>query len=69
MVVHGSAGYCIVMNYLALSCTILHIRYSCSQQMSPVIAFDIAVVAQKVKVHVVIEDRCDLKKWVVVVYH
>ena len=37
--------------------------------MSPVIAFDIAVVAQKVKVHVVIEDRCDLKKWVVVVYH
>ena len=29
--------------------------------MSPVIAFDIAVVAQKVKV--VNEDRCDLKKW------
>ena len=28
--------------------------------MSPVVAFDIAVVAQKVKV--VIEDRCDLKK-------
>ena len=45
------------------------ISYSIIQQMSPVIAFDIAVVAQKVKVHVVIEDRCDLKKWVVVVYH
>ena len=29
--------------------------------MSPVIAFDIAVVTQKVKV--VIKDRCDLKKW------
>ena len=25
--------------------TILHIRYTCSQQMSPVIAFDIALVA------------------------
>ena len=34
---------------------------STSQQMSRVIAFDIAVVAQKVKV--VNEDRCNLKKW------
>ena len=43
-------------------------QVSISQQMSRVIAFDIAVVAQKVKV--VNEDRCDLKKlggWVV--YH
>ena len=40
-------------------------QVSISQQMSLVIAFDIAVVAQKVKV--VNEDRCDLKKWVVVV--
>ena len=42
-----------ILNYLALSCTILHhpvvpIRYTCSQHMSPVIAFDIAAVAQKV---------------------
>ena len=34
-------------------------QVSISQQMSCVIAFDIAVVAQKV----VNEDRCDLKKW------
>ena len=46
MVLHGIAWYCMV----ALSCTILHLRYTCSQQMSPVVAFDIAVVAQKVKV-------------------
>ena len=46
MVLHGIAWYCMV----ALSCTILHLRYTCSQQMSPVIAFDIAVVAQKVRV-------------------
>ena len=32
--------------------------------MSCVFAFDIAVVAQKVKGHVVIEDRCDLKSGV-----
>ena len=44
------------MHYRALSCTILQrclvvpIRYTFSQQMSPVIDFDIAVVAQKVKV-------------------
>ena len=41
------------LHSLALSCTILHIRYTCSQQMSPVIAFDVAVVAQKVKVGVI----------------
>ena len=44
-----------ILNYLALSCTILHhpvvpIRYTCSQHMSPVIAFDIAAVAHKVRV-------------------
>ena len=58
IVLHGNAWYCMVLHalsrtilhYLALSCTILHIKYTCSQQMSPVIAFDIAVVAQKVKV-------------------
>ena len=38
---------------------------SIGQQMSRVIAFDIAVLAQKVKV--VNEDRCDLKKWVLLV--
>ena len=37
--------------------------------MSPVIAFDIAVVAHKMKVQVVIMDRYDLKKWEVVVDH
>ena len=41
---------CAILHYLALFCTILYIRYTCSQQMSSVIAFDIAVVAQKVKV-------------------
>ena len=41
---------CTILNHFALSCTILHIRYICSQQMSPVIAFDIAVMVQKVKV-------------------
>ena len=54
-----SALSCSILHYLALSCTILHYLavmscvptwYTCSQQMSPVIAFDIAVVAQKVKV-------------------
>ena len=44
---------CTILNYLELSCTIVHIRYTCSQQMSPVIAFDIALVAQKVKVSVI----------------
>ena len=42
---------CTNLHYLALSCTILHIlRYTCSQQISQVIALDIAVAAQKVKV-------------------
>ena len=48
---------CTILHYLALSCTILHYlavmpccTHSYSQQMSPVIALDIAVVAQKVKV-------------------
>ena len=60
MVLHGIAWYCMVLqfsctflHYLTLFCTILHIRYACSQQMSPVIAFDVAVVAQKVKVGVI----------------
>ena len=39
------------LHYLALSCTILHIRYTCSQQMSPVTVFDIAVMAQTVEVY------------------
>ena len=55
---HGIALYCIVLHGIAWYCMVLHgiacpvvpIRYTCSQQMSPVIAFDIAVVAQKVKV-------------------
>merc|ERR1719195_1741668 len=50
-ILHYLALYCTILPYLALSCTILHIRYTCSQQMSPVIAFDIALVAQKVTVH------------------
>ena len=33
------------------------ISYTCSQQMSPVIAFDIAVVAQKVKVQLLYNGR------------
>ena len=37
-------------------------KVSISQQLSGVIAFDVALVAQKVKV--ANEDRCDLKKWV-----
>ena len=55
----------LIMRYLELSCTILHIRYTCSQQMSPVIAFDIAVVAQKVKVQCcyIMADMLNLKKW------
>ena len=39
--------------------------YTCSQQMSPVIAFDVAVVAQKVKVQCCyIMADMHLKKWV-----
>ena len=34
---------------LALSCTFLHIRCTCSQQISQVIALNIAEVAQKVQ--------------------
>ena len=47
---HYLALSCTDLHYLALSCTSLHIRHTCNQQMSEVIAFDIAVVAQKVKV-------------------
>ena len=43
MVLHGIAWYCMALHYLALSYTILH-------YLALVIAFDIAVVAQKVKV-------------------
>ena len=62
MVLHGMAWYrtilrylaisCAILHYLALSCVIFHYlaHTTCSQQMSPVIAFDIALVAQKVKV-------------------
>ena len=56
IVLHYNALYCNILHYLEQSFTILHslarvyIGYTCSQQMSPVIAFDIAVVAQKVKV-------------------
>ena len=39
-----------ILHCIALSCTILHIRYPCSQQMSGVIALNIIVVTQKVKV-------------------
>ena len=40
-------------------------RYTCSQQMSPVIACDIAVVAQKVKAQCcyIMADLLNLKKW------
>ena len=56
LVLHGIAWYqasCTISHYLALSCTVLHylaVRYTYSQQMSPVIALDIAVMAQKVQV-------------------
>ena len=56
IILHRLAPSCTLLHYLALSCTILQwcpivpIWYTCRQQMSPVIAFDIAVVAQKVKV-------------------
>ena len=64
MVLHGIARYGTVL-HLALSCTILHIRYTCNQQMSPVIAFDLAVVAKKVKVQCcyIMADMLNLKKW------
>ena len=44
-ILHYLALSCTILHYLALSCTILQwcpvvpIRYTCSQQMSPVIAF------------------------------
>ena len=38
-------------------CPVVPIRYTFSQQMSPVIAFDIAVVAQKVKVQLLYNGR------------
>ena len=57
MVLHAILHYlalsCTILHYLALSCfnlqwyPVVPIRYTCSQQISPVIAFDIAVVAQK----------------------
>merc|ERR1711928_26230 len=49
-ILHYLALSCTILHNLALSCTILHIRYTCIQHMSPVVAFDIAVGAQKVKV-------------------
>ena len=53
MVLHGIAWYCIVLHGIAWYCMVLHdIAWYC---------MDIAVVAQKVKVHN--EDQCDLKKW------
>ena len=65
MELHGIAWYCMVLHYLALSCTILHIWHTGSQQMSPVIAFDIAVVAQKVKVQCyIMADMLNSKKLV-----
>ena len=56
-ILHYLALSCTISHSLVLSCTILHIRYTCSQQMSPVIAFDIAVVAQKVKVQLLYNGR------------
>ena len=66
-ILHYLALSCTILLYLALSCTILlylslsrtvlHIRYTCRQQMSPVIAFDIAIVAQKVKVQLLYNSR------------
>ena len=41
------------------------VSYTCIKQMSLVIAFDIAVVAQKVKVQCyMMADMLNLKKWV-----
>ena len=67
MVLHGNAWYCMVLHGIAWYCTVLHcIAWFCMVlQGIAVYCMDIAVVAQKVKV--VNEDRCDLKKWVVVV--
>ena len=79
MVLHGIALYCIVLHGIAWFCMVLHgiawywllhsiawyVRYTCSKQMSPIIAFDIAVVAQKVKVqYYMMADMLNLKKWV-----
>ena len=73
MVLHGIAWLCMVLHGIAWYCTILHYlavmscctRYTCSQQMSPVIAFDKAVVAQKVKVQCcyIMANMLNLKKW------
>ena len=52
MVLHGIAWYYMILNGNAPI-----YRYTCSQQMSPVIAFDIAVVAQKVKVQLLYNGR------------
>merc|ERR1711994_830658 len=64
-ILHYLALSCTILHYLAISCTILHLRYTCSQQMRPVIAFDIAVVAQKVKVQCcyIMAKMLNLKKW------
>ena len=46
-----SSPSCTISHHLAPSGTIMHLRYTCiqqRQQTSPVIAFDTAVVAQKV---------------------
>jgi len=63
-VLHCLALSCTVLHCLALSCTILHIRYTCSQQITLVIAFDIALVALKVKVQCcyIMADMLNLKK-------
>ena len=80
MVLHGIAWYCIVLHGITWYCMVLHgitwywlllgiawyIRYTCIKQMSLVIAFDIALVAQKVKVQCyIMADMLNLKKWVV----
>ena len=70
MVLHGIAWYCMVLHNIAWYCMVLlgiawYIRYTCIKQMSLVIAFDIAVVAQKVKVQCyMMADMLNLKKWV-----
>ena len=54
MVLHGIAWYCMGLHGIAWYCMVLHgIAWYCMHMV---------LVAQKVKV--VIEDRCDLKKWV-----
>ena len=59
-ILHYLALSCTIFYYLAISCNILHYLavmsccthkvFTCSQQMSPVISFDIAVVAEKVTI-------------------